>query len=213
MPQVILASASPARTATLTAAGIAHRAIASDVDEDAVVAAARSDRGELTVAESVLLLARAKAESVAARQTADLIIGCDSLLEVDGEPMGKPGTADVARQRWRQVRGRDGVLNTGHWLILDDGRCAGATSRTTVRFADITDSEIDAYVATGEPLQVAGGFTIDGLGAAFISAVIGDPHGVVGISLPLLRELSGSLGISWINLWSRNGQASLSTHH
>ncbi|MFV0426590.1 MAG: Maf family protein [Beutenbergiaceae bacterium] len=210
MTQVVLASASPARSATLAKAGIAHRVVVSDVDEDAVLTQARRT-GPVPVAEAVLLLARAKAEAVAT--TANVTIGCDSLLEFDGQPHGKPGTAARARQRWRELRGRTGVLNTGHWLIFPDGTTAGATARTTIRFADVTDSEIDAYVATGEPLTVAGGFTIDGLGAAFITTITGDPHAVVGISLPLLRELLNSHGIQWTSLWSRNGEASLSTHH
>lgn len=210
MAQLLLASASPARSATLTAAGVAHAIQVSDVDEDAVLAAARADRGQLSVADCVLLLARAKAEAVAAGVAGPdgpIVLGADSLLEYDGEPMGKPGTASLAIQRWRRIRGSEGVLNTGHWLCLPDGRSIGAASRTTVQFADISDEEIEAYVATGEPLQVAGGFTIDGLGAAFITGVQGDPHAVVGISLPLLRDLLGSAGIPWISLWSRNGQA------
>lgn len=205
MPAVVLASASPARTATLTSAGIAHTVLASCVDEDAVLARAREADGGLDVSRSVLLLARAKAEDVAASPTgraADIVIGCDSLLEFDGEPMGKPHTAERATQRWRHIRGGEGTLCSGHWIVLADGRTAGATSRTQVRFADVSDAEIEAYVGTGEPLGVAGGFTIDGLGAAFITSVCGDHHGVVGLSLPLLRELLASLGIRWTNLWS-----------
>lgn len=210
MPRLLLASASPARSATLTAAGVAHTIQVSDVDEEAALEAAAEERGPLSVEESVLILARAKAEAVVAtspQSAGQIVLGCDSLLEVDGAPMGKPGTAARATERWRQIRGREAILNSGHWLSLADGRSTGAVSRTTVRFANITDDEIDAYVATGEPLGVAGGFTIDGLGCAFVTGIDGDPHGVVGLSVPLLRDLLGSLGIAWISLWSQNGQA------
>ena len=165
-PVLVLASASPARLATLRAAGIDPVVRVSAVDEDAVVA-----RYGVTDAEDVaLVLARAKAEDVAAAagqlEPGDLVVGCDSVLELDGEVHGKPADAQVARERWRRMRGRSGVLHTGHWLIdMRDvrdpqtggsGATLGAVSSTTVHFARPTDAEIDAYVATGEPLAVAG---------------------------------------------------------
>ncbi len=206
MTSLLLASASPARAATLGAAGIRPIVRVSHVDEDGAVAAARAARGPLTVAETVAVLAAAKTRAVATdpeAPRADVILGCDSLLEFEGEALGKPHRADVARERWRRMRGRTGVLHTGHVLLTADGREASGTSRTEVDFADVTDEEIDAYIATGEPLRVAGGFTIDGLGGAFISGVRGDHHGVVGLSLPLLRTLLADLGIGWTSLWDR----------
>lgn len=129
-----------------------------------------------------------------------VVLGCDSLLEVDGQALGKPHTPERARERWRHIRGRSGVLHTGHQLITSAGRASGVSS-TTVHFADVTDAEIDAYVATGEPLQVAGAFTIDGYGGAFITSITGDHHGVMGLSLPLLRDLLGAVGLAWTDLW------------
>ena len=204
-PLLVLASASPARRATLVAAGVDPVVQVSSVDEDAVVA-----RYGVTDAEDVaLVLARAKAEDVAAGLVdGALVVGCDSVLELDGEVHGKPGDAEVARERWRRMRGRSGVLHTGHWVVdtrdPDDGGSGatlGAVSSTTVHFARLTDDEVDAYVATGEPLAVAGAFTVDGLGGAYVLGVEGDHHGVVGISLPLLRELLGEAGIAWHTLW------------
>ena len=126
------------------------------------------------------------------------------MLELDGEVHGKPVDADEARERWRRMRGRAGVLHTGHWLLddRDDGGGAtlGAAASTTVHFATLTDEEIDAYVATGEPLLVAGAFTVDGLGGAFVSAIEGDHHNVVGLSLPLLRELLAEIGVGWFDV-------------
>ena len=209
----MLASASPARRATLVAAGIDPVVHVSSVDEDAVVA-----RYGVTDAEDVaLVLAKAKAEDVAAAlgDTDDdvLVVGCDSVLELDGEVHGKPGTPDVARERWRRLRGRSGVLHSGHWVVdLRDpdaggsGATLGAVSSTTVHFADLTDDEVDAYVATGEPLAVAGAFTVDGLGGAYVRGIEGDHHGVVGISLPLLRELLGEAGVAWHTLWRPGGR-------
>ncbi|HLV55591.1 MAG TPA: Maf family protein [Actinotalea caeni] len=208
--RLLLASASPARAETLRRAGIDPLVAVSDVDEDALVRDAQLERGPLSVEEVVELLARAKAEAVlrtAAARDADLVVGCDSLLDLDGEAMGKPGTADRARRRWLRMRGREAVLRTGHWVRMRDGRARGAVSATTVRFADVGEDEIDAYVATGEPLRVAGAFTIDGLGAAFVAGVDGDPHGVVGISLPLLRTVLADLGVAWPSLWSPAARA------
>ena len=200
--RLTLASTSPARLATLRLAGIEPVAIAPRVDEDAAVAAARP----LAPADMVMLLARLKAEAVAAaRPDLDgLILGGDSAFELDGVVYGKPHLPEVARDRWRAQRGRSGLLHSGHWLIdTRTGRTTGSPAVAGVQFAsDITDAEIDAYVATGEPLQVAGAFTIDARGAAFIERIEGDPHAVVGLSIPLLRTLVRSLGIEWTDLWT-----------
>jgi septum formation protein len=226
--RLLLASASPARRATLTSAGITPLVLVSGVDEDAVLAAARQRFGELEPADAVLVLAQAKAEAVAhALRTGEddldddhvddddlLVLGCDSMLELDGEIYGKPTDAADATARWQAMRGRSGVLHTGHWLIDErdpsvggTGGTLGATSSTVVHFADLSDAEIDAYVATGEPLAVAGSFTVDGLGGAFVTGMDGDYHGVVGVSLPLLRELLAQVGVTVPDLWS------LSTGH
>ncbi len=130
------------------------------------------------------------------------MLGCDSVLELDGEALGKPGTAEVATSRWRAMRGRSGVLQTGHALSdTASGKTVSATASTTVHFADVSDDEIAAYVATGEPLHVAGAFTVDGLGGAFVTGIEGDHHNVVGVSLPLVRSLVAELGHSWTDLW------------
>ncbi|MPV39147.1 Maf family protein, partial [Georgenia subflava] len=164
--------------------------------------------GPVPAAEQVLLLARAKARDVraTARTAADLVLGCDSMLELDDGTgptvVGKPADAAEAAARWRAMRGRTGVLHTGHWLIGTGTDEVGATSSTVVHFADLTDAEIDAYVATGEPLHVAGAFTVDGLGGPFVTGIEGDHHGVVGLSLPLLRDLLGQVGVTVPELWS-----------
>jgi len=203
---LVLASASPARLAVLRAAGISPTVVVSDVDEDAVLAAATAASPQgVRPADAVLLLARAKAEDVAASGTGSLVLGCDSMLEFDGEVMGKPGNAEIARQRWRAMRGGTGVLHTGHWLVdarSGAGSHTGQTASTTVHFADLTDSEIDAYVATGEPLNVAGAFTVDGIGGPFVERIEGDHHNVVGVSLPVLRHLLGECGVRIQDLWS-----------
>ncbi len=136
------------------------------------------------------------------------------MLELDGEVLGKPASPGEARDRWRAMRGRTGVLHTGHWLVdlRDDGRPeSGETSSTSVTFADVTDAEIDAYVATGEPLHVAGAFTIDGLGGAFVERVDGDHHGVVGLSLPTLRRLLLARGVAWTDLWAEPTETTVTT--
>lgn len=204
--RLTLASTSPARLATLRAAGVEPLTISPGVDEDAVVAAA----GRLEPAEMVELLARAKAEAVAESHGHDidgLILGGDSAFVIDGIIHGKPHDPAVARERWLRQRGRTGVLYSGHWLIDHrGGRANGAVGIVThadVTFADVTDDEIDAYIATGEPLKVAGAFTIDSMGGPFIESIIGDPHTVVGLSLPALRNLVRSFGIEWTELWNR----------
>ncbi len=205
---LVLASASPARLTTLRRAGIEPRVVVADVDEPAVVAEYELRQGAaLTADEVALVLARRKAEAVAAGVDDALVLGCDSVLELDGEVHGKPaGTAEAAG-RWRRMRGRSGVLHTGHWLVDaraegGSGSTIGAVGATVVRFADVSDEEIDAYVGTGEPLAVAGAFTLDGLGGAFVTGVEGDPHNVVGLSLPLLRTLMAESGVRWTDLWS-----------
>jgi len=203
--RLVLASASPARLALLRAAGTDPLVLVSGVDEDAVVA-----RYGVTDAEDVcLVLARAKAEEVAGRlddveglgDDDALVVGCDSVLELDGEVHGKPADAAEAVARWRRMRGRSGVLHTGHWLVdaRDEGSGAtvGAVSSTTVRFADVDDEEVEAYVATGEPLAVAGAFTLDGLGGAYVTGVEGEPSAVVGLGLSTLRGLLADVGVRW----------------
>lgn len=186
MRAVVLASASPARLKLLRQIGIDPEVIVSGVDESAVAGPA---------ADVALTLAVRKATAVAAGRPDTLVLGCDSVLELDGEAHGKPANAADAITRWRRMRGRIGVLHTGHCLIdTRSGRDAAAVASTVVHFADLTDDEIEAYVATGEPLRVAGAFTIDGLGGAFVERIEGDPHNVVGLSLPLLRRMLADLG-------------------
>ncbi|NLJ53297.1 MAG: septum formation inhibitor Maf [Intrasporangiaceae bacterium] len=208
--RLVLASASPARRALLRQAGIEPTICVSDVDEAAVEAAAREAYGDLGPGDVALLLARAKAEAVADELDGDqVVIGCDSVLEVDGAVYGKPASAEEAISRWRLMRGGSGILHTGHWLVDDrsaesggSGGTLGATAETVVHFADLDDEEIDGYVASGEPLRVAGAFTIDGLGAPFIARIEGDHTNVVGLSLPLLRQLLREIGVGWYDLIS-----------
>jgi len=204
---LVLASASPARRKLLAAAGLEPSVVVSEVDEEAVTAAARDSYGELEPADVALVLARAKAEDVAGQIDDALVVGCDSVLELDGEVHGKPASAEVAIERWHRMRGRSGVLHTGHWLVDTradgeggTGATLGATASTTVHFAKLTDDEVTAYVATGEPLAVAGGFTLDGLGGPYVTGVEGDPSNVIGLSLPLLRELLAEVGVAWHDL-------------
>ena len=210
---ILLASQSSGRLATLRAAGVEPLVRVSDVDEHAILRALAADsRTEPTPPQQVQALARAKAADVAdtvtrSEREADpdlIVVGCDSMLEIGGRVVGKPETAAIARERWRSMRGSTGVLHSGHALIrVRDGAEAQGVSSTTVRFGSPADAEIDAYVATGEPLGCAGAFTIDGLGGAFIDGIDGDPHGVVGISLPLLRRLLAELDVTWTDLWTR----------
>ena len=205
---LVLASASPARRATLKAAGIDPTVMVSNVDEDAALSDAVARLGPLQPADVALLLARLKSEAVAAELTSTgLVLGCDSVLELDGEAHGKPVDAGHAVERWRRMRGRTGVLHTGHWLrdqredrAGGTGATLGATASTTVHFAQLSDAEIDAYVASGEPLRVAGAFTVDGLGGAFVDGIEGDHHNVVGLSLPLLRRLLAQVGVGWYDV-------------
>jgi septum formation protein len=196
-PRLVLGSASPARLNLLRHAGLAPEVIVSGIDEDALNAP--------TPAELALVLAKAKAAAVAARpEAADaLVIGCDSVLELDGEALGKPADAEDATARWKAMRGRSGVLLTGHCVTdTATGRSASATASTTVRFGDPTDAEIAAYVASGEPLHVAGAFTLDGRSAPFIDSIEGDHGNVIGLSMPLLRRLLAELGYSITDLWA-----------
>jgi septum formation protein len=195
--RIVLASASPARLTVLRAAGIRPDVIVSGVDEDQITS---SDAGNLAAA-----LAQMKCRAVAEQVEPDaLVIGCDSVLAFEGEIFGKPAGPVEAAGRWRRMRGNSGVLHTGHCVRRGDQEFI-ETASTIVHFADITDAEIDAYVATGEPLKVAGAFTIDGLGGAFVTGIEGDHHNVIGISLPLLRDLVGDLGIAWTDLWVVGG--------
>jgi len=192
--RVVLASASPARLATLRSAGLDPEVEVSGVDEDEMTS---HDPANLAAA-----LAQLKCRAVDARlQDGDaLVIGCDSVLAFEGEILGKPVDAREAVARWRRMRRNSGVLHTGH-CVRRGNREFVESAATIVHFADVSDEEIDAYVASGEPLQVAGAFTIDGLGGAFVRGIEGDHHTVVGVSLPLLRDLVGDLGIRWTDLW------------
>lgn len=245
MPQLLLASASPARLATLQRAGVYPLVCVSNVDEEEELRTASRRFGPLGAAEEALVLARAKAEAVAqqrkaggptgalasgpprapasgspgtpasgspgapagAHRSADfdgdvVILGCDSILEFAGHSWGKPADAAQARARWLQMAGNSGVLHTGHWLIDEaTGRMTGASTATEVHFTAMTEAEIEAYLETEEPLNVAGAFTIDGHGGWFIERIGGDHHTVVGVSLPLLRKLLADIGISVVDLW------------
>ncbi|MEY3933423.1 MAG: hypothetical protein RLZZ606_22 [Actinomycetota bacterium] len=209
MTKLVLASTSPARLRLLRDGGIEPVTISPGVDEELVTQLAL-EAGEITnTQDMVLLLAKAKAEAVLNHPEAKgaLIIGCDSSLDLDGESLGKPHEPEVAIERWKSMRGRSGRLYTGHWLIDNrenspSPKAVGQATNTTVHFADLSDSEILAYVDTGEPLKVAGAFTIDGLGGAFIRAIEGDSHTVVGLSLSTLRDLCIKLGVDYPSLWS-----------
>ncbi|MFJ6027544.1 Maf family protein [Pseudarthrobacter sp. NPDC092424] len=213
MVRLILASQSPARTKLLAEAGIRHTVLVSDVDEDAV----QARYGVTDPHDTALLLARAKAEAVAALPEAEgaLVLGCDSVFEFDGEAHGKPYTAAVARERMLRMSGNSGVLHTGHWLVdcrdtsadggagvAGSGATLGTVASAEVCFLEMEPAEIDAYIATGEPLHCAGSFTIDGLGGAFIRKVDGDPHTVVGLSVSTLRGLLAAANVRITELWT-----------
>jgi len=210
--RLVLASTSPARLKVLRDAGIEPVTIAPEVDEDAVEERCRQ-AGLITNTHDVVhVLAKAKAQAVAAmpESLGGMVLGCDSQLDFEGESLGKPHDPQVAIDRWKRMRGKSGVLFSGHWLI--DNRnpvagqmspAAGRVSSTVVHFENISDAEIEAYVATGEPLKVAGAFTIDGLGGAFLRSIEGDAHTVIGISLSVLRELTLQLGVEYTSMWNR----------
>ena len=195
MTKLLLASTSPARKRLLTDAGLVFETRSPGVDEDALV----DQQKPATIQDMTLLLARAKAEAVSFD---GLILGCDSALLFDGEMLGKPHHPEVAIARWQKMRGKSGVLASGHWLIDGEtGAATGKVTQTSVSFADLSDDQIHKYVATGEPLQVAGAFTIDGIGGAFVERIEGDYHTVVGLSLVALRELVTELGHDYQSLW------------
>lgn len=206
----VLASQSPARLGVLRSAGFDPSVVVSGVDEDAV-AASLTDPAPV---ELVRALAAAKAEAVfetlvgSHDGSADMVIvGCDSMLSINGEMVGKPITPEAARERWASMAGKSGELLTGHAIIrVENGEKTKETSGTegtTVRFGTPSQEEIDAYIASGEPLQVAGGFTLDGLGGWFIEGIDGDFSSVIGISLPLTRRLLAEVGVSVVDLWTR----------
>ncbi|MFI2838171.1 Maf family protein [Mycolicibacterium sp. PDY-3] len=208
--RLVLGSASSGRLAVLRSAGVDPLVVVSDVDEDAIIAAL-SDSGPPEV---VAALAAAKAERVVelldpAIAADCVVVGCDSMLEIDGVLSGKPGTAAAARRQWQASAGRTGLLHTGHTVLrVVAGAVAGRAERTgttTLHFGSPTDAELQAYLDTGEPLYVAGAFTLDGLGGWFVDRIEGDPSNVIGISLPLLRKLLAGLGISVAALWRDNG--------
>ncbi len=205
MTRVVLGSASTGRLGVLRSAGVEPVVIVSGVDEDAILA---DHPG--TPAEVVLALAEAKAHDVVSKVPADLaadcvVIGCDSMLLLDGQLCGKPGTAEAARAQWQAQAGKSGVLLTGHCVIrLDDGadhRMVSETDSTTVHFAKPSDADVEAYIASGEPLAVAGGFTLDGLGGWFVDSIEGNPSNVIGLSLPTLRKLLAQVGASVSRVW------------
>ncbi|MEV8508621.1 Maf family protein [Actinoplanes sp. NPDC051475] len=196
--RLVLASASPARLALLRTAGFDPSVQVSGVDESVVDS---TDASELCLA-----LARMKARAVASTLPPDpdvLVLGCDSVLAFDGQILGKPANAADAVRRWVAMRGRSGVLHTGHHLTDLSGKQAEEVGATVVHFADLSDAEVEAYVATGEPLHVAGAFTIDGLGGAFVERIEGDHGNVVGLSLPLFRRLLQTFGVSVPELWKK----------
>ena len=210
MTRIVLGSASTGRLRVLRNAGIDPLVVVSGVDEDAAIAALGADPDPAAV---VTTLARAKADAVAGELDAPVttdcvVIGCDSMLYVDGELRGKPGTPEQARRQWNSMAGRAGQLFTGHCVIrMLDGRIVAtetAAEVTTVRFGIPTKAELDSYIATGEPLNVAGAFTIDGLGGWFVDGVEGDPSNVVGLGLAVTRRLLEAVGLSIGDLWGAN---------
>ena len=207
--RLVLGSASSGRLSVLRKAGVDPVVLVSDVDEDAIIASL-GDAGPSTVVQA---LATAKAQRVAESLDADLsadcvVIGCDSMLEFDGRLTGKPGSPEVARQQWNSMAGHSAVLHTGHCVLrVNDGTVTAQVSElgsTTVHFGEPSPADLDAYIDTGEPLWVAGAFTLDGLGSWFIDGIDGDPSNVIGLSLPLLRRMLAHLGVSVAALWAAN---------
>ena len=200
---ILLASASASRYKLLIDSGITPFVQVSNVDEEAI----ESSLGKVPTAELVVALASAKGEAVVDNITVTdstnlLVIAADSMLEVDGVSYGKPGTPDVARARWKLLRGSTGYLHSGHWVKdLVTGKIRTGTAGAVVEFGDVSDAEIDDYVASGEPLGVAGGFTHEGRSSAFITRIDGDVPAVAGMSMLLLRTLTADMGISWTSLW------------
>lgn len=191
--RLVLASASPGRLGLLRGAGLDPEVQVSGVDESQVTG---------TPHEVVLELAVRKAHAVAQTVPDALVVGCDSMLELDGQALGKPAHADEAVARWHAMRGRSGRLLTGHCVVdTASGARAADVCATEVRFGTPTDAEIEAYVATGEPLHVAGAFTLDGRSSAFLEGIVGDAGNVVGLSLPLLRVLLAQLDVALVDLW------------
>ena len=207
MTRLVLASSSPARLSLLKAAGIDPEVVVPTVDEQALTEQIKSADPSVATSHLVQYLANAKAESVVNdhRTHGALVLGGDSALEFQGATLGKPHLPEVAIERWKKLRGSYGVLHSGHCLIDNRDpatpKTVSKTSSTKVFFADLSDDEIAAYVATGEPLKVAGAFTIDGIGGAFIERIEGDAHTVVGLSLGVLRELTKELSVEYTSLW------------
>ncbi|WIY03521.1 nucleoside triphosphate pyrophosphatase [Amycolatopsis mongoliensis] len=207
--QFVLASQSPARLALLRSAGLDPAVFVSGVDEDAVAASLTDPSPPELVAALATAKAEAVLDQVAAAHPDAVVVACDSMLNIGGQMVGKPASPDIARQRWAAMAGTSGELLTGHAVVrLDGGTRAKETSgweSTSVRFGTPSAEEIDAYVATGEPLHVAGGFTIDGLGSWFVDGLDGGHTSVIGISLPLTRRLLAEVGVSVVDLWRRPG--------
>ena len=212
MTRIVLGSASSGRLSVLRKAGVEPVVLVSDVDEDAIIASL----GDAGPGDVVRALATAKAQRVADSLDASLssdcvVIGCDSMLEFDGRLTGKPGYPDVARRQWHSMAGHSAVLHTGHCVLrLTAGAVTDQVTElgsTTVHFGEPSAADLDAYVGTGEPLWVAGAFTLDGLGSWFIDGIDGDPSNVIGLSLPLLRRMLARLGVSVAELWAANRPA------